>query len=304
MMEGRILLDVDQYGSLDLFAHINMSSDHVQSSEDLMWHGVLINQQPGVTAGSVGENIRGVTLNQLLLIYFNVLGKVANPNKETAVNLTLPGGEEFWCDSLDNILSIFPTICPISCVLQRVLCLIKSFFSSLHDPALLENTMLGSIEFLWKLTSEYSSFTQLEQLLSIHSFSKTAALLIRDPDPLRSSIKTRNRELVSYLLNCLEKGSVTAYRTLNMTAEYPISIPNNRSQEIALAREAREAALEMDFKQQTSTTKNTQSTAPGKINIPKFEVFGVSLDMSDDDDSFSKSSSEGSNEGFDTRYVK
>ena len=68
--------EVDQYGPIDVLSSMRLATDPLESAE-MLWHGVLLNNVPPEEASM--DNIRGVTLNQILLIYFNVCGQSMNP---------------------------------------------------------------------------------------------------------------------------------------------------------------------------------------------------------------------------------
>ena len=85
-------LAVDQYGPIDLLSYSALSCDHSAHSADvaeLIWHGVLLNPRAPPGQPLSMDAVRGVTLNQLLLIYFTLYGREeGGPGKDS---LLLPG---------------------------------------------------------------------------------------------------------------------------------------------------------------------------------------------------------------------
>lgn len=130
-------MKVDIYGPIDLFSYSSISHDHIHSPADLIWHGVIINNNnkdsAAEPAATTEENIRGTTLNQLFLIYFNLYGRDANPNNQSQPNeqLQLPGGSLVWKGSSENVFSFFSTLCPLDAMLVRVAHVLEAFLAGL-----------------------------------------------------------------------------------------------------------------------------------------------------------------------------
>lgn len=291
-------LEVDQYGPVDLLYHSLLSSDHVHSDEELLWHCVLIHadhrqmagpiqtQLPPISTTDVFENIRGVTLNQLLLVFFNLNGQENNPETvDTSERINIPGGKEPWIEASERILVTMPGICPMESILVRVVCLFNKLLSGKSPSVTLQDTTVGAVHFLTRWVVDCHEFMHSSQLLDLRAFSLT---IIRRIESLKDG-ELRGMELfpllVPYLkgkLQDLESTCLRLYQTSKNSSSCDPALPINLSLEIlrAKGKMAEDAENEPPVRE-SSTLRQPQQ---------KIELFGVSLDM--DDDSFSKSTEE------------
>ena len=188
-------MEVDIYGPVDILCYVN--------DEDRLWHGVIANQNYAKSSsednfddcnrsGTFMESIRGTSLNQFLLIYFNVCGQeyrlqhAQDPNmaqvQKIGDPLEFPGGDRsLWASSLKDVYTFCSTMCPIHYILARIEKIVSVYVSGKNNSTVFDDTVSGAIEFLLSWTNGNNcQYMDLKQLLDIRRFTTCVLKLLRD----------------------------------------------------------------------------------------------------------------------------
>ena len=163
-----------------------------------------------------------------------------------------------------------------------------------NDSVHLHDTAVGSIEFLLIWISEFPLYVPLEDIIELRSFAAACLALLVEKQHTASSSSSDVRHAVLILLvdktRVLLEQSTDAAKAAQLRGSYAPRLPVNRSIQLRRETAAEKAAAEKAAAETlgTLTGVSTKTSNINSMQSQKFEVFGVSLDMDEDD--FSQSS--------------
>lgn len=285
-------LEVDQYGPINILAHDILASDHIHQTEDVMWHGMLIMNKQNHDSASGDNNqdiIRGASLNQLLIIYFNVC---LEDSKRLKDDLEFPGGKKYWLDIADDIFISFSNICSVNCILNRVIHLFELLFSGSRKDNLLLNTLCGSVEFLIKWINQYHLFMEANHILHVLEYTYRINNIIRQHFEV-NSLDQNLIQLVSQIhqrIQVIIDDCKSIHKIYVKKPTISIQLPENNSIHL-MAEKLEKERLEKEENEAFLKNKIDKKERPSEPE-PKLEVFGLKFNSDSDSDSnsFSKSS--------------
>jgi len=285
-------LEVDQYGPINILAHEILASDHIHQTEDVMWHGMIImNKQPhdSVSGNNNQDLIRGASLNQLLIIYFNIC---LEDSKRLKDDLEFPGDKKYWLDIADDIFISFSNICSVNCILNRVIHLFELLLTGSRKDNLLFNTLCGSVEFIIKWINQYHSFMEANHILHVLEYTYRINNIIRQHFEL-SSLDHSLIQLVNQIhqrILVIIDDCKSIHKIYVKKPTISIQLPENNSINL-MAEKLEKERLEKEENEAFLKNKTDKTERP-KVPEPKLEVFGLKFnsDSDSDSDSFSKSS--------------